>query len=983
MSIEEIGAILNDKKKLLSEIYFELQAACEAKYGPDTLVIIEVGSFFEVYEVNNEEMQIGKAKEVAEFLNIQLTRKNKTILENSIQNPLLAGVPTVSIERYLARLVQSKKYTIVLVRQQGEPPHIRRYISNIISPGTNFDYIAESSENYIASLLIDQNNGVYSVGYAAIDVGTGKTLINEIHGTREDKTFALDEVFTLLQSYQTSEVVVTFCDASIDTEEVSRYLELRSHHRSSTNEKRLRIDYQNELFARVYQIRSLLSPVEYLDLERYPYASESLGVLINVIIDHDSAIIEKMNRPTFLGTARYMYLGNNAAEQLGIISRDSDEMTLLKLIDKTSTAMGKRLLRERLLNPICDPKLLEERYDLIEKMQRHIAPFETRLKEVYDLERILRRLKLGKLHPFELAYFHTSLRAAENLFDEAKKLGISYDRSSAVECAQCAQELNRIFVIERCAKFRRDQVDENIFHEGIDPQIDALEALQRSNEAKIGGIVEHIGTFFEGEGGPYASIGWLESEGYHLLMTRNRYVSVEEKLHNSFFTVGGEHHFFRDFQVRKLKTTVKLTSTLLDELSIENAGAKSRMLSQVRERYREQLEQIERRFSHAIEHLIGFLAVLDVALSGAKCAQQYRYVRPEIVTDAKEAFIEAVGLRHPLIESREENGIFVPNDLYLGKTGLQSFEEHTTLEASGGEDVKGVLLYGINSSGKSSLMKSIGLSVVMAQAGFFVPCAALRFAPIDKLLTRIVSKDNLYKGLSTFAVEMLELRNIFNRATPNTLILGDEISHGTETESALAIVASAILKLREIGSLFIFATHLHQLSSLNEIQKAKGIILLHLGVYYDEAADRLVYDRKLKSGSGSTLYGLEFAKSLHMDETFLKKAYEIRGRITDKTHEASMLKREKKSRYNTKLYLTKCALCDEAVDEVHHIIPQANADDGGGVGHFGVNHRYNLIPLCAKHHRLVHEGKIAVHGFVMSEEGLRLSYSENTLKDDL
>jgi DNA mismatch repair protein MutS len=169
-----------------------------------------------------------------------------------------------------------------------------------------------------------------------------------------------------------------------------------------------------------------------------------------------------------------------------------------------------------------------------------------------------------------------------------------------------------------------------------------------------------------------------------------------------------------------------------------------------------------------------------------------------------------VGLRHPLIESREENGIFIPNDLYLGDGENHTFTEHATLENA--KEVKGVLLYGINSSGKSSLMKSIGIAVVMAQAGFFVPCAMLRFSPVDKLLTRIVSKDNLYKGLSTFAVEMLELRNIFNRVTANSLILGDEISHGTETESALAIVASAILKLREIGSLFIFATHLHQLS---------------------------------------------------------------------------------------------------------------------------------------------------------------------------
>jgi DNA mismatch repair protein MutS len=977
MNTDGIGALLQDKSKLLSETYFELQAACEAAYGPDTLVIIEVGSFFEIYEVNNESMKIGKAKEVAEFLNIQLTRKNKSILENSIQNPLLAGVPTVSIERYLSRLVQSKKYTIVLVRQQGEPPHIRRYISNIISPGTNFDYIAEASENYIASLLIDQNNGVYSVGYAAIDVGTGKTLINEIHGSREDKTYALDEVFTLLQSYQTSEVVVSFCAGDIDTEEVERYLEIKNHHRIVRNEKRLRIDYQNELFGRIYQIRSLLSPIEYLDLERFPYASESLSILINVIIDHDPAIIEKMNRPVFLGTNRYMYLGNNAAEQLGIISRDPDEMTLLKLIDKTSTAMGKRLLRERLLNPICDPKLLEERYDLIEKMQGHVAPLETKLKEVYDLERILRRLKLGKLHPYELAYFYASLSAAESLFDDARGLKIAYDTSSAEECKHCAAELRRIFNIESCAKFRRDQIDENLFNLGIDPAIDALVSLQISNEAKLHEVVSHIDSFFESGNGPYASIGWLESEGYHLQMTRNRYVSVEDALYNSFVTIEGKHHFFRDFHVRKLKTTVKLSSTLLDELSIENAGAKSRMLAQVKERYNEHLEGIEKRFSHAIEHLISFLAVVDVSLSGAKSAVQYRYVRPVLVPNVQKAFIETVGLRHPLIESREENGIFIPNDLFLGSADEHRFKEHTTLECSEGDDVKGVLLYGINSSGKSSLMKSIGLAVVMAQAGFFVPCAMLRLSPVDKLLTRIVSKDNLYKGLSTFAVEMLELRNIFNRATENTLILGDEISHGTETESALAIVASAILKLRDIGSLFIFATHLHQLSSLAEIEKAREIVLLHLGVYYDEASDKLVYDRKLKSGSGSTLYGLEFAKSLHMDDVFIQRAYEIRGRISDKSGDVSMLKRGKKSRYNNKLFLTKCALCDEAVDEVHHIIPQANADDGGSIGHFGMNHRYNLIPLCTKHHRLVHEGKIAIHGFVMGEEGLRLSYSEN------
>ncbi|WP_457602880.1 MutS N-terminal domain-containing protein, partial [Nitratifractor sp.] len=147
--------ILNQKGKLLTEIYFELQRHYEERYGPDALVFIEVGNFFEVYEVNNEELKIGKAKEIAEFLNIQLTRKNKSILENSVSNPLMAGVPTVSLERYLARLVQSRKYTVILVRQKGTPPKVKRYIGNIISPGTNFDYQNDARENNIVSILVD------------------------------------------------------------------------------------------------------------------------------------------------------------------------------------------------------------------------------------------------------------------------------------------------------------------------------------------------------------------------------------------------------------------------------------------------------------------------------------------------------------------------------------------------------------------------------------------------------------------------------------------------------------------------------------------------------------------------------------------------------------------------------------------------------------------------------------------------------------
>ena len=298
--MDKITKILSQKKKLLTEVYFDLQLHFEEKYGKGALVLMEIGTFFEVYEENNDNMKVGKAKEIAELLNIQLTRKNKAILENSVSNPLLAGVPAVSLERYLARLIDTKKYTIIVVKQKGEMPNIKRYVANIISSGTNFEYLNEPGENNIVSLLVDENAGIYSVGYAAIDVSTGKTICNEIHSTRDDKTYALDEALNLLQTYSTSEVIITLDSKDIDKAWLIHYLELESLH-YSVNTKRFKISFQNELFAKVFSINSFLSSIEFLDLERHPYTTESLAVLIDFIIEHDESIIEKMNKPQFLG----------------------------------------------------------------------------------------------------------------------------------------------------------------------------------------------------------------------------------------------------------------------------------------------------------------------------------------------------------------------------------------------------------------------------------------------------------------------------------------------------------------------------------------------------------------------------------------------------------------------------------------------------------------------------------------------------------
>ena len=966
--------ILSQKKKLLTEIYFDLQKYFEEKYGKDALVLMEIGTFFEVYEVNNDDLKIGKAKEIAELLNIQLTRKSKAILENSVNNPLLAGVPAVSLDRYLSRLITTKKYTIVVVKQKGEMPNVKRYVANIISPGTNFEYLSEPSENNIVSLMIDENAGIYSVGYAAIDVSTGKTICNEIHSTRDDKTYALDEVFNLLQTYTTSEVIITLEGRDIDKEWLIHYLELESLHHT-LNKKRFKINFQNELFTQVFNINSFLSAIEFLDLERHPYTTESLAVLIDFIIEHDESIIEKMNKPQFLGNNRYMYIGNNAMEQLSVISRDPSDITLLDLIDKTSTAFGKRLLKERLLNPICDKNLLEERYNLTELLLPSIDKFETHLKQIYDLERITRRIKLRKLHPVELTYVSMSLEAVLKLLDDAEVNGLKIDSRLYDDTQEMLKVLQDTFKLDVCAKFRREQINDNLFNDGIYPAIDSIVKRQEKEVAKMDDVASHVESLFEKDklfsgNTRYTTVSYLESEGYFINLTKNRFTLIEKSLKDSFVTVNNQHHFFKDFHYKYLKNAVKVQAPLFEEITRNYETAQVKLVSLVKQRYVESLDLLENRFSLLLDKLISFIANIDVAISNAKCTKKMNLTRP-IIEEGN--FYEAIALRHPIIEANDERGIYIPNDVFLGSNN-NTGHNHITLNASSGEDVLGVLLYGINSSGKSSLMKSIGLSVVLAQAGFFVPVVELRFGLYNKLFTRIVSKDNLYKGLSTFAVEMMELKNIFNRADERSLVLGDEISQGTETESALAIVSSAILKLISLNSTFIFATHLHQLESISQLQNIKHLIFLHLGIKYDESNDTLIYNRVLQLGRGDSLYGLEFAKSLHMDREFLQTAQTIRENLNYSGSEIKKLKRKKSSKYNKELFLSKCALCHENVEDVHHISEQKEANENGHIEHFHKNHKYNLIPLCKKHHNMVHEGKINISGFVMTLEGLKLHY---------
>lgn len=367
-----------------------------------------------------------------------------------------------------------------------------------------------------------------------------------------------------------------------------------------------------------------------------------------------------------------------------------------------------------------------------------------------------------------------------------------------------------------------------------------------------------------------------------------------------------------------------------------------------------------------------FITAVDVLHTKASLARKYKYCKPTLASaqpiesDAKTAtetgttttpsaqpsFIQCTDLRHCLIEQLPTCDFYVANDVMLGCP--QSDAEPSS------PPPQGMLLYGTNAVGKTSLIRALGVAVIMAQAGMFVPCSTFVFRPYHVLFTRILGNDKMTKGMSTFQVEMSELRTILRMADANSLVLGDELCSGTETHSAVSIVVSGIQSLVDARATFVFATHFHEIVDFDEIRALRqtgALSLQHMTVTYNPREDRLVYNRRLQAGPGDSVYGLEVCKSMHMPAAFLDRAYGIRNKYFPSLGAVAGLKR---SRYNADKILGVCERCRAQVAvETHHIHPQASADAEGWITtddgrRFHKNALANLMGLCESCHEQCH-----------------------------
>jgi len=273
------------------------------------------------------------------------------------------------------------------------------------------------------------------------------------------------------------------------------------------------------------------------------------------------------------------------------------------------------------------------------------------------------------------------------------------------------------------------------------------------------------------------------------------------------------------------------------------------------------------------------------------------------------------------------------------------------------DEINGILLYGTNAVGKTSFIKAIGISIIMAQSGLYVPASKFEYFPYNTLFTRILGNDNIFKGLSTFAVEMIELRTILQLADENSMILGDELCSGTESDSALSIFVTGLEELHKRDCTFLFATHFHEIVNYEEVKCLEKMKMYHMSVIYDKSKNKLVYDRKLKEGPGDSMYGLEVCKSLDLSDNFLKRAHDLRVKY-NKMY-SSILEQNTTKYSSEKIKGGLCEICKINVSsEIHHLEYQRDAVEGfikNKDNTFNKNHPANLINICETCHDNLHK----------------------------
>jgi len=1020
--------------------YFTLTEKYTAEFGVNTVVLLQVGAFFEVYGqiITPSAAGVGvlcSGSRIDDFCLIcELAKANKT------PGFVMAGFRDYGLDKYLKKL-QDAGYTTVVYVQDGMKNPPSRVLQGIYSPGTYFSTDiasggggtgagagaggASALSNNIACIWMEKISRTLIMGMTNVDIYTGRATIFETETKDSHNPTTYDEVERFISSYTPSEVILISNLSTREVEDVIHYTNIQAKviHRVSTTgatgattgatasakaERCAKQNYQMEVLATFYPDGRAKS-LEHSFLN-YSIATQSLVYLLNFIYEHNPNLVSKIQEPVFENMSERLILANHSLRQLNILEDGNAGgggggggtrlSSVLSLLNHTVTPMGSRAYKYTLLHPTFCAEDLEQDYAITAHVLSlgdagtepgqglDTTTLRERLSNMKDIEKLHRHIILKKITPYHVFCLFHNIRHIRDLYTAcysdselfrylSERIRV---RNDIIGKATVLLDLfEKTLDIDLCRDITDTLFETNMIRRGVSAELDKLTDEARITQKSLDEVQRVLNELIQegerpsaGSDPDYIKIHETDKMGISLQATKRRTKILEDRIKKlpatgkvitirlddsdgngrvlMFDTAGitcpaasGSNNTIHSQQIYELcAAVVSLRVKISDMVSLLYQG----FIASLHEYY------------HDFENMTAFVSAMDMIQNRCYIARKYRYCRPTIDRDhdTSASFVRATGLRHCLIERINEDECYVTNDVSLGGDGM--------------------LLYGTNAVGKTSLIRAIGVAVIMAQAGFYVPASGFVYRPYRSIMTRILGNDNLFKGMSTFVVEMSELRVILRMANANTLVLGDELCSGTEMDSAISIFVAGLQHLYRAGASFIFATHLHEIAAYSEIREmAPRLRLAHMRVFYDKSRDTLVYDRKLQDGAGESMYGLEVCKSLHLPDDFLENANTIRVKyrgVSTKTPTASILDDAVPSRYNAAKLRRLCELCEKARGtEVHHLQHQESADADNFIGHIHKNHPANLATVCEDCHREIHTTGVE-HVKVKTGKGVRI-----------
>lgn len=788
----------------------------------DAILFYRLGDFYEMF--------FEDAKIASSALDLVLTGKDCGQAERAP----MCGIPFHSADNYIARLV-AKGYKVAICEQMEDPATakgiVKREVIRIVTPGTVIEsnMLDEGRNNYLASLCSEDG----TTGLCFVDVSTG-----EVHVTAVEESVEGERTLDELGRFCPKELLVNGQASKLKS--LTAYLnKMEGASLQICKDKEYQFDSAEQTVTDHFD-RSL----EELELVSEPVV-KALSVALNYLYEVQKTDLNNIRQINFYSERKYMKLDFSARRNLELTEtlRNREKRgTLLWVLDKTKTAMGKRLLRSYLEQPLVSAAGILKRQNAVGYLVEHLQTRDELAEQmipVHDMERLITRISYGTANARELRSLQETMVALAPMkarLGDANTELLSQIEQNIDPLEDLLELIDRSIVEEPPFSVREG----GMIRAGYSEELDSLRDIVQNGKGYLAKIEAEER---DKTGISKLKIGYNRVFGYYLEVPRSFQGDVPENYIRKQTLANAERYITQE--LKELESKVLGAQERITKLEYE-------LFCGVRETVAAELVRIQNT-SHAV-------ATLDVLCSFAKVAVENNYICPEITEDGS---IEIRDGRHPVVEKMLNGSPFVPNDTLLD-------ENHNQV----------AIITGPNMAGKSTYMRQVALIVIMAQVGSFVPASFARVSICDSVFTRVGASDDLASGQSTFMVEMSEVANILKHATKNSLVILDEIGRGTSTFDGMSI-AKAVLEYmtnkKKVGSKTLFATHYHELTEM----EAENDSVKNFNIACKKRGDDIIFLRRIVPGPADGSYGIEVAKLAGVPNAVVKRAREVLKEIVE------------------------------------------------------------------------------------------------------